>query len=62
MNTNKSSLTIPGSSPTCIQQSAPDGYFRDEDCEQFNFFVCEIYENGSFSEPLEGEYILDVWI
>ena len=45
---------------TCIQQSAPDGYFRDEDCEQFNFFVCEIYENGSFSEPLEGEYILDV--
>ena len=39
---------------TCIQQSAPDGYFREEDCLQFNPFICEIDQNSSFSEPKEG--------
>ena len=47
-------LTLPGSSPTCIQQSAPDGYYRNVDCRQMNLFVCEVNENGAFTQPPEG--------
>ena len=47
-----------GSSSTCIQQSAPEGFFRDQDCRQLNFFVCEILAGNGFSEPPEGTHII----
>ena len=46
--------SLPGSSPTCIQQSATDGYFRNEDCRQMNLFVCEVDKNVAFTQPPEG--------
>ena len=46
-----------GSSSTCIQQSAPEGFFRDQECRQLNFFVCEILAGNGFSEPPEGTHI-----
>ena len=51
-------LSLPGSSPTCIKQSAPDGYFRNEDCWRMNLFVCEVDKNVSFTQPPEGTIIL----
>ena len=50
-------LPLSGSS-TCIQQSAPEGFFRNEDCRKFSNFVCELSGNAVFSEPPEGK----VWI
>ena len=32
----------------------PDGYFKNEDCRDFNFFVCEMNENILFTTPPEG--------
>ena len=43
---------------TCIQQSAPDGYFHNGDCWQFNNIVCELNGNAVFSKPPEGEFLL----
>ena len=40
---------------TCIQQSAPDGYFRNEDCRQFRNFVCELNIDAVFAEPPAGK-------
>ena len=43
-----------------MKQSAPDAYFRDEDCRYFNYFVCELNVNEVFNEPAEGNiYDLD---
>ena len=41
---------------TCITQSAPDGYNRNEDCLHFNPYVCEINANTEFSESAEGKF------
>jgi len=46
-------------SSTCIQQSAPEGFFRNEDCLQFSNFVCEINSNAEFAEPAEGKVWFD---
>ena len=46
--------SLPGSSSTCIQQSAPDGFYRDQDCRQMNLFTCEIDKNVAFTQPPEG--------
>ena len=45
-------LTLSGSS-TCIQQSATE--IRNEDCQQFNKFFCELNVNAVFDEPPEGK-------
>ena len=50
-------LSLPGSSPTCIQQSAPEGYYRNQDCRQMNFFICQIDKNDAFTQPPEGRHI-----
>ena len=47
-------VSLPGSSPTCIQQSAPDGYFRDQFCQQMNLFACEVDKNVPFTQPPQG--------
>ena len=41
---------------TCITQSSPDGYNRNEDCRHFNSYVCEISANTEFSESAEGKF------
>ena len=46
-------LSLSGTS-TCIQQSASDGFFHNEDCWQFSNFVCELNRYGVFAEPPEG--------
>ena len=43
-----------GSFSTCIQQTSHEGYFRNEDCRQFNSFVCEVHNKTEFLEPTEG--------
>ena len=47
-------LTLSGSS-TCITHSAPDGYFRNEDCWHFSNFVCDLNLDAVWSEPPEGK-------
>ena len=48
-------VSLPGyMTPTCIQQSAPDGLYRNQDCRQMNLFVCEADKNVPFTEPPEG--------
>ena len=44
-------------SGTCVQQTAPDGYFRNQDCEQFNLFVCEVNVGAVFMDPAEGKFL-----
>ena len=44
-------------SGTCVQQTAPDGYFRNQDCKQFNLLVCEVYEGALFMDPAEGRFL-----
>ena len=39
----------------CIQQTAPDGFYRNQDCRQFSNFVCELNLNAEFSEPPAGK-------
>ena len=39
---------------SCIQQSAPDGYYRNQDCRLLNLFVCEVDKNVAFTQPPEG--------
>ena len=45
---------LSGSFPTCIQQSATDGYLRNEDCRELHPFVCEVKKNVAFTQPSEG--------
>ena len=54
-------LPLLGSS-TGIQQSAPDGYFRTEDCRKFSNFICEINNNALFSEPPAGKHSIVLWL
>ena len=45
-------LFITGSSnngPSCIHTTAPDGYFRHENCNELNYFICEISDGSIFS-------------
>ena len=48
------STLLSGSTDTCMQQTAPEGYFRNENCDNFHFYVCEISGNTPFSAPAEG--------
>ena len=37
-----------------MKQSAPEGYYRIENCGEDNNFVCQVEKNGVFHEQLEN--------
>ena len=61
LNNKNKTLTLLASSPTCLHQSAPDGYFRNEDCRQMNLFVCEVNKNVAFIQPPQGKSVHNIY-
>ena len=45
---------ILGKWPACIHQSAPEGYFKTEDCRAEKYFVCKMNQNSEFLTPPRG--------
>ena len=45
---------ILGKWPACIHQSAPEGYFKTEDCRTEKYFVCKMNQNSEFLTPPRG--------
>ena len=45
-------------STSCIHQTSPEGYFKNQNCGYLKSFVCEINENVVFSAPPEGNDII----
>ena len=52
---------ILGKWPACIHQSAPEGYFKTEDCRTEKYFVCKMNKNSEFSTPPQGYTYFEIF-
>ena len=39
---------------SCLQLTAPKGYFQNDKCGEFNHFICEVDKDKKFDTPEEG--------